>query len=84
MRPRGEEDGKDFIREGAGTRKKSAPGSVERGGQEFYLLCVESVDRFVGEQPEGSHSVVLEVTCPKGMSGSTEEYFESEMWKGQP
>ena len=84
MRPRGEEDGKDFIREGAGTRKKSAPGSVERGGQEFCLLCVESVDRFVGEQPEGSHSVVLEVTCPKEMSGSTEEYFESEMWKGQP
>lgn len=39
------------------------------------------MDRFVGEQPEGSHSVVLEVTCPKGMAGSTEEYFESEMWK---
>ena len=84
MRPRGEEDGKDFIREGAGTRKKSALGSVERGGQEFCLLCVDSVDWFVGEQPEGSHSVVLEVTCPKGMAGSTEEYLESEMWKGQP
>lgn len=84
MRPRGEEDGKDFTREGAGTRKKSAGGSAEVGGQEFCLLCVESADRFVGEQPEGSHSVVLEVTCPKGMAGSTEEYFESEMWKGQP
>lgn len=41
MRPRGEKDGKDFTREGAGTRKKSAGDSAEVEA-EFCLLCVES------------------------------------------
>lgn len=86
MRQRGEEDGKDFTREGAGIRKReSCWVSVEGGGQKFCLLVCESVDKVVGEHPEGSQSLGLEVTCPEGMTGITEdEYFESERGKGQP
>ena len=65
-------------------RGRNVLGAAWKGEAKSCLLCVESVVRFVGEQPEGSHSMVLEVTGPKGMAGSTEEYFESETWKGQP
>lgn len=59
-------------------------GAVWKGEAKSCLLCVESVVRFVGEQPEGSHSMVLEVTCPKGMAGSTKSILSQKCGKASP
>lgn len=91
-RPRGPGEAKGcggwerLHQEGAGNRtRESCWGQYGRGGQDFCLYVCESMDRIVGECPEVSQSLGLDITCTEGTPGITEdEYFQSERGKRQP